>query len=204
MFKTFITNWNSSKEKLKSTKYLALMAAFIALKSIMSFMYIPVGENLHIGISYLIVSIEAIILGPAAGMVTAFVTDIVSFILMPDGPFFMGYTLTAMLGIFIYSCFFYEKQVTIWRIIAAKTINNYLVNVLLGSLWTAILYSKGYYYYFMKSLVKNTIMLPMEIVILYSMFQITLPFLEKRQLIQKQAQFHMVFKRKLKMKPTQL
>ncbi|NCB33207.1 MAG: ECF transporter S component, partial [Erysipelotrichia bacterium] len=95
--------WKSSAQKLKSTRYLAIIAAMIAMKTVVSFWYIPVGENLRVGLSFLLVALEAAMLGPIAGMVSGFVTDIVSFIIAPSGPFFFGYTLTAMLGSLCYA-----------------------------------------------------------------------------------------------------
>ena len=41
-----------------------------------------------------------------------------------------------------------------------------------------MLYSKGYLYYFAKSLVKNTIMLPIEIVLLVLFLRMLIPYLE--------------------------
>lgn len=191
---TFKENWNNSMKNFTNTKTLALMAVTVALKVIASAMYVPVGENLQVGISFLIVAIQATLFGPAAGMILAFITDIISFMLFPNGPFFIGYALTAMLGIFIYSMFFYQKQITLTKIILAKTMTNYLVNVLLGSLWTAMLYSKGYYYYMMKSLVKNTILLPIQILVLASLFAILLPFFEKKGFVIPQNQKEFKFK----------
>ena len=41
-----MNRWKSSAEKLHQTKYLALMAAMIALKTVLSMYYLPVSENL--------------------------------------------------------------------------------------------------------------------------------------------------------------
>jgi ECF transporter S component (folate family) len=104
---------------------------------------VPVSENLRITVTYIVVALESTIVGPAAGMVSAFVTDNLSFILYPDGAYFPGYTLTAMLGSLIYSLCLYQKKITITRIAIAKTINNYLVNVAIGSLWSSMLYGNA-------------------------------------------------------------
>ena len=178
--------WKSSAEKLRSTKYLAIMAATIAMKTALSFFYIPISENLHISFGYLLTAIEGAVLGPVAAAVSGGVTDIVSFMMNPTGPFFFGYTLTAMMGPFIYGLFFYRQKITLPRIIFAKAIVNYGVNVLIGSLWSAMLYSKGYIYYAGKSLIKNTSMLPIEIILLYTIFRLVGPYLERRKLIIKQ------------------
>lgn len=179
--------WKSSAEKLHQTKYLALMAAMIALKTVLSMYYIPVSENLRVSISFLIVALEASIVGPAASIVSGAVTDLVSFVLFPDGAFFFGYTITAMLGELIYALFLYQKKITWQRLFLSKLLNNYLVNVLLGSLWSAILYSKGYYWYLARSAVKNTILLPFEVLALAALFKLLLPVLQKRGWIMKQS-----------------
>ncbi len=174
--------WQSSAEKLKSVRYLSIMGMMIALKICLSGVYFPVGENLHISITFIIVAIEASILGPVSGMVSGAITDIVSFMIHPDGPFFAGYVLTAMLGEFIYGLFFYQKKVSLKNIIPAKIVMNYFVNVLIGSLWSSMLYSKGYIYYMTKSTIKNTTMLPIEIAVLFIAFKMVSPILEKKRL----------------------
>jgi ECF transporter S component (folate family) len=173
----------TSAAKLRQTRYLALMAAMIALKVVCGFFYIPVGENLHLSFSFLLVGLEAMIIGPAAGMVSGAVTDIVGFMIHPDGPWFPGYTLTAMAGELVYGLFFYGEKVTWTRISLAKIATNYGINVLMGSLWSAILYSKGYFYYLTKSLIKNSIYLPFQILMFGALFALLGPVLQKRGLI---------------------
>ena len=73
--------WVSSFKKLSSTTYLALIAIFIAMKTIVSIWYIPVSDNLHIAFTFLVVAIESCIIGPGAGMVSGAITDIVSFMI---------------------------------------------------------------------------------------------------------------------------
>ncbi len=178
-----VNRFQSSRRLLKNTHYLAYMAIFIALKVVTSTTAIPVAENLKVGIGFVIVAIEASILGPVAGPISAAITDIVGFAMFPDGPFFAGYTLTAVLGSMIYSLFLYKKEITVLRITFAKVLNNYLVNVLLGSLWSSMLYGKAYYVYFLRSLTKNTILLPLEIILLVIVFNVLIPLLKKRDLI---------------------
>lgn len=175
--------WQSSAAKLRSTRYLAIMATTIAMKVVMSYWYIPVGENLRAGLSFLLIALEASILGPAAGMVSGFVTDIVGYVIAPSGVFFIGYTITAMTGSLIYALFLYHRKITLARIILAKAVINYGINVLMGSLWSAMLYSRGYWFYFAKSLIKNTVLLPFEAAALYALFRFLSPYLIRRGLL---------------------
>ena len=175
--------WKSSTNKLKDVRMLAFIALMIALKIVIGFIRIPVGENLRISLTYIIVAIEGMVVGPVAGMTSAFITDNLSFILFPDGAYFPGYTLTAMLGSLFYSIFLYQKKVTWPRIILSKIMNNYLVNVLLGSLWSSILYGKAYLVYATTSLIKNTVLLPLEVILLMVVIKFIYPFLKRKNLV---------------------
>ena len=186
--------WKKSAANLKSTKYLALMGIFIALRVALSGIYIPVSENLRIGISYLVVAMEGIVIGPAAGLVCGFVSDLVGFMIFPSGPFFIGYTISAMLGSLVWGLFLYDEKVTVLRLIGAKVVLNYIVNVLIGSLWSAMLYSRGYIYYATASLVKNTVMLPIEVLLLYALFSLVIPLLKRRNLIRQDNTVPIPFK----------
>ena len=94
----------------------------------------------------------------------------------PSGPYFPGYALTTMLGTMVYALFLYRTKVTIWRIFLAKLCNN-VINVFLGSLWSTILYSKGYFYYVGTRVVTNGIMLPIQTVMLTVLFAALIPSL---------------------------
>ena len=116
-------------------------------------------------------------------MASGFVTDILSFILFPNGPFFFGYTITAMLGEVCYAIFLYEKEVTVARLACAKIAINYIINVLIGSIWSCMLYSNGYIYYLVKSLIKNTLMLPIEILLMTALFNLVGKMLIKKKFL---------------------
>lgn len=58
-----------------------------------------------------------------------------------------------------------------------KFVIDFGIHVGLGCLWSSMLYGKGYYYFFMKSLIKNAIMFPIEVFMLVTLLQIFLPVL---------------------------
>ena len=175
--------WKSSADNLKNVRMLAFIALMIALKIVIGFIRIPVGENLRITLTYIVVAIEGMVVGPIAGITSAFITDNLSFILFPDGAYFPGYTLTAMLGSFFYSIFLYQKKATWTRLTFSKICNNYLVNVLLGSLWSSMLYGKAYLVYATTSLIKNTLLLPIEIILLMIAIKFIYPILKNKNLV---------------------
>lgn len=155
---------------------------FMAVQVILSFFYIPVFDNLRIYFTYFIMMLIAIIFKPGISLMYAFFEDLIAFFIYPTGPFFWGYTLTAVLSMAIYS-FFLRKKVDLKRIILAKTFVNLLINVLLGSLWSMILYSKAYLFYLSASIIKNLALLPLEILAFYIFYRLIQKNLLDRGLI---------------------
>ena len=86
--------------------------------------------------------------------------------------------ITTITGCIIYALFFYRARITLWRIIIAKLITN-IQNVLLGSLWSAMLYSKGYIYYMSTSGVKNLLYYPVQVLLLVLLLQEVLPVMHR-------------------------
>lgn len=175
--------WASSFAKFKSVRYLAIMAFLIAMRLVLDHFRLPISENLNIMFTFVPTAVEAMIVGPGAAMISGFAADMLTGTLSAYGPFFPGYTLSKILGGLILGLAFYRTRITWRRILIGKGIINYLVNVCLGSLWSSILYSKGFLFYASASLIKNTILLPVEVVILYLLFKSLIPILQRRGLI---------------------
>lgn len=175
--------FRTSAEKMRVTRFIALCALMIAMKVALSFIQIPVAENLNIRFTYIVVAVEAAVLGPVMAVVSGAVTDIVGYLIHPTGAFFFGYTISAMAGSLIFALFLYERKITIVRLALSRFFINYLVNVLMGSYWSSVMFSKGYIYYFTNSLIKNSILLPVEVILLVIVFNALLPTLTAKQLL---------------------
>ena len=74
---------------------------------------------------------------------------------------------------------------TIRRIFLAKLVTN-VQNVLLGALWSSILYGKAYLVMASGSAIKNLVMLPFQTVILVVLFTAIMPALGRMGLVAKQ------------------
>ena len=175
--------WRSSFSKLKDIRYLTIIGLMIALKFILDQIRIPVTENLNIMFSFVAAAIEAMIVGPGAAMVSAAITDTLVTMLSGWGPYFPGYLLSRVLVSLVFGLFFYRTRITIWKTALAKALINYGINVILGSLWNSILFGKAFIYYAGTSLIKNTILLPFEVLILYALMKALVPILRNRGLI---------------------
>ena len=179
--------WRTAAKELKNLRMLTLAAIVVALRIVLGGVRIPLGDNLNIFFGYLINSLGSAIYGPVVALLSGFATDILGYFVRPDGAFFPGYVLSTMLGSFFYALFFYRARITLPRIIGAKLTVNLLVNVGLGAMWSAIQFSKGYYYYLAKSLTKNIGMLPIEVFLLWLFLRAMAPVCARNGLLPMQG-----------------
>jgi hypothetical protein len=178
--------WQASLASFRSLRCQVFAALMMAAAIVLSALSVPVADNLYLTVGFLARALMALVCGPLTALVCGCAEDLLGFLIHPSGPFFPGYTLSTMLGVFVYALCFYRTKITLPRIIAAKTITNYFVNVALGSCWSAILYGKGYLYYMTASLIKNTLYLPVQVLMLAVLFQALLPVLARQRLIPSQ------------------
>lgn len=178
--------WKTAAASFKNVRMLAVCAMFIALRIAIGAVFIPVGENLRVYFTYAVTALGASIYGPLMALAEGFISDILGYFIAPSGGFFPGYTLSAMLGSVTYALFFYRQRLSVLRIFLCRLTVNLLINVLIGSVWSAMLMGKAYYYYVAKSIVKNLLLLPVETAVMYVVFRTMTPLLERMKLVQPQ------------------
>lgn len=177
--------WKSATNELKSVKTLVLASIFIALQIAMTSIYIPVPVmgTQKIFFSFLVVSLGSLIYGPIVGIATGAIADLLGFLIHPQGAYFVGYTITAMVTGFMYGLFFYKTKITITKLIICKFCINMLINVPMNGLWESILMGAEYFALVLARIPKNILMLPIEILLLYIVFGRLIPILKKEKII---------------------
>ena len=181
--------WADARAQLKNARMLTLAGIITAASIVLeSFPIYLLGTSLKIYFSFLVISLGCYVYGPAVGILVGFANDTLGFLISSFGePYFPGYLITAMLSGLIYGTLLYRQRITVLRLVVVRLIINYGSNVLLGSVWKAMLYGKGYYYYFTTGLIKNTTMLPIEVLLMVLMFQLALPALARSGLLPKEV-----------------
>ena len=177
--------WKEAAGELRNLRKVTFAALMIAACVVLGHVpSVPLFGGAKITWGFLARSVCAMVCGPVLGLVFGFTEDILSFFLTGGGgyPFFPGYTLTTMLGVLIYSLFFYRAKVSVRRIFVAKLLTN-VQNVVLGALWTSILMGKAWVVTATGSAMKNIIMLPFQTVILVALFSALLPVLRRTGLV---------------------
>ena len=183
--------WREAAGELKRPRTLAFAALMIAAcGALAQIPAIPIGDQgLEVTWGFLARSVCGMVCGPVTALVFGFAEDTISFLIHPTGAYFPGYALTTMLGTMLYALWLYRVKFTPvslpLRVLGAKLCTNAL-NVVLGSLWSTILYGKGYLVRLTASLVKNTLMLPVQTVMLFFLILALLPILSRMDLVPRQ------------------
>lgn len=178
----------SSAKELKSTRNLvvcAMMAALsIVLMSTTSFYITP---NIKIGVSGLPNRLVDFMFGPVVGAIFGGIMDVLKFLIKPDGGFFFGYTLTAIISGFIYGLFYYKLKIkkplktdvtgidlviewclaniqSILLIFIANVLIKVLCNIGLNTLWSSMLTGKAFLAILPARIIKNLIQIPVDTV----------------------------------------
>ena len=180
--------WRTALSDFHQLRVLVFAALMIAACTALS--YIPsiptTDPNVRVTWGFLARAVCGMVGGPVTALVFGFAEDTISFFIHPTGPYFPGYALTTMLGTMLYALLLYRARFTpvslAVRVFFAKLLTNVL-NVFLGSLWSAVLYSKGYLYYMVKSFWKNLVMLPVQTVMLILFLTALIPVLSRIGLI---------------------
>jgi ECF transporter S component (folate family) len=182
----------SSAKELKSTRNLVICAMMAALAIVLSYttsFYIT--PTIKIGFSGLPNRLVDFMFGPVVGAIFGGVLDVVKFLIKPDGGFFFGYTLTAIVGGFIYGLFYYRLEIkkplnidpetetrtmlfwawvkvnakTILLIFIANALVKIICNIGMNTLWTSIMSGKAWLALIPSRLVKNLIQIPVDTVV---------------------------------------
>ena len=163
----------SSVARLKETKVITFCGMMGALSVILGYVAtIKFGQYIRIGFSGLPNQIVDYLFGPWIGAIFGGAMDIIKWFVSGDGDFFIGFTITAMVGAIIYGLFTYNKPLKIWRIIAAQVLVKLVCNIILNTLWLNLLYGKAIAAILPGRLVSNAVMLPIDTIIMYLMLQV--------------------------------
>ncbi len=125
-----------------------------------------------ISFSYIPIMLCAVLLGPWWTMLVAGLADLIGALLFPFGAYFVGYTISATLSGFIYGIFLrYKKDMSYKKFLMMLSISTLLVialcNGLLNSLWIYITTKKALIAILPTRLVKELVMLPIQIVTIF-------------------------------------
>ena len=176
-----ISFFNDSLKNFKNVKSLVLMATLLSIVMVCKFIPIPSGfSDLGLGFGYLFLALACMLFGPYPALVIGVLSDLIGYVIKPDGAFFIGYTLQAMFACFAYSLCLHKSYVTFQRCFFARVLVNFIANVIIGSISRSIMFGLSFdatiTYILTISLPKNLIyLLPQSLLLFFVLKAMSYP-----------------------------
>ena len=123
--------WKDAASELKSIKMLVVTALMIALRIALKPLAIPLGPQLSIQTAMLATALGAMIFGPVVAIPAAMISDTIGFMIFPTGDYFLPFMLTATASTMIYALCLYRAKPSATRVIIARFLICFFVNVVL-------------------------------------------------------------------------
>ena len=123
--------WRDAAAELKDTKMLVITALMIALRIALKPFAIYIGPQMAIQTATLATALGAMIFGPVVAIPAALISDTIGFMLFPTGDYFLPFALTEIASTMIYALCLYRAKTNTTRVIIARFLICFLVNVVL-------------------------------------------------------------------------
>ncbi|MBQ2991743.1 MAG: folate family ECF transporter S component [Clostridia bacterium] len=156
-----------SLRALRRTSTVTTAGLLLAIQMVLSsYGVIEVTDSLKISLAHLALAPTAILFGPVAAALQGALSDVLGFLLKPTGPYFPGFTLTALLGGLIYGLFLYRTKHALWQIVLARLVIIVFVNICLNTVFLTMLYGPSRLATLPLRAFKNIIQLPIDCLLL--------------------------------------
>ena len=180
--------WRDAMAEFRDVRVLVFAALMIALRVATKPFQIPIGPSLNINLVQMIVNaVGAMTFGPVVAAAAAAVTDVVGYLVFPDGPYFFPFIFTEIAGSVIFALFLYRADISLRRVILCRFCMVFLVNIVLQSpimlLYYRMILGKEYTLINGTRIIKNLLLFPAESVLLTLLLRSVVPPLHRLKFI---------------------
>ena len=123
--------WIDAAAEMKDIKMLVVTALMIALRIALKPFAIYIGPQMAIQTATLATALGAMIFGPVVAIPAAMISDTIGFMIFPTGDYFLPFMLTEIAGTMIYALCLYRAKPSATRVIIARFLICFAVNVVL-------------------------------------------------------------------------
>jgi len=123
--------WRDAAAELKDTRMLVVTALMVALRIALKPFAIYLGPQMAIQTATLATALGAMIYGPVVAIPAAIVSDTIGFMIFPTGDYFLPFVLTEIAGTMFYALCLYRTKPSATRVIIARFLICFVVNVVL-------------------------------------------------------------------------
>jgi len=157
----------------KTLKKLVVLAMLLALTIVLSRILSISLYNIKIGFSFVPILICAYLYGPIYAGGLAGLADLIGSLLFPIGPYFPGFTFTAILTGIVCGLFLKGKKNTSnWKILGMVLINQLVIGLVINTMFISVLYNGDYYALMISRIPQYGIMIPVEFIICKVMLKV--------------------------------
>ena len=172
-------------QEISKIKKLILSALMITISVVLSRFLSVKTPLLSITFNFVPIMLSAIWLGPKYSCLIATIADLIGAILFPFGEFFIGFTISAAAMGLIYGLILYKKEgeyskkELIIRLVISSILVTILVYGVLNTLWLVIMYKKAFFVLLGTRIVKELIMVPIQVITMFILVQAIKPIANK-------------------------
>ena len=163
-----------SQSNVSRVKKIVLAGIFLALLIVLSRFLSIKTPILKISFAYVPVYLAGIILGPTFSTIIEGLGDLVGATLFPMGPFFIGYTISAVINGFIYGALLHKRfkadisdKNFIIRLVIASFLQLILIDGILNTIWISITGGKSFWVLVPVRMTKELIMIPIQVISIF-------------------------------------
>ena len=126
--------WRDAALEMKDIRMLVITALMIALRIALKPFAIYIGPQMAIQTATLATALGAMVFGPVVAIPAAMISDTIGFMIFPTGDYFLPFMLTEIAGTMIYALCLYRAKPSATRVIIARFLICFVVNVVLQQL----------------------------------------------------------------------
>ena len=123
--------WRDAAAEMKDVRMLVVTALMIALRIALKPFAIYIGPQMAIQTATLATALGAMIFGPVVAIPAAMISDTIGFMIFPTGDYFLPFMLTEIAGTMFYALCLYRAKPSATRVIIARFLICFVVNVVL-------------------------------------------------------------------------
>lgn len=161
----------SSYNEIKTVRCITLIAMFGAISIVLGYLTIMPVDTIKITFTFLPNEFVYYLFGPVVGVIYGAALDILTWFIRPTGPFFYGFTVSAVLTGLLYGSILYKRPISVKRILIANLIHLCTINLLLNTFWLTQLYGYSFMALLPMRALKAAIMFPVETAMLFAVIK---------------------------------
>lgn len=162
----------ASAKELKHASTISIAGMLIAISVVLSLFNVVFSNVLQISFAFLPIAMGGMLYGPVVGGIMGIAADVLGYFAKPNGPFFPGFTLNALIAGALYGFFLYRKPVSLKRVVVVMLIVTIVINLGLTSYWLSMMYGQAFIALMTGRILKNIVMFPINVALLMTFLKL--------------------------------